>query len=355
MGLAHRHKLGLTLLLALAAMLSVLTEHPDAEVRQLQVTRPASLTGGAVIDSLINVRQWHAADGGNDHWYGILAVLHDWLEADSIAQTLTLDTMSGYLATIKNSAENYVIFDSILRGVDPPSSTELFLLGGREVAGSWTWVSGEAFCYSNWEMGEPNKPGVETALAIWGLSLSCPSFFPSGGWNDVAADDAITPLARFWAIVEWGDPDTSNTIVCGNGIVECGEECDDGNFIAGDGCDPACQWEPSVCGNCVVEAGEECDDGNKTNGDGCDATCLDECPILLTGDVDTSGSINSSDIIYLLNYVFLRGGPTPRPCPAAGDVNCTGSVTSADIIYLVNYVFKSGPAPCEPCASPIPC
>lgn len=31
-----------------------------------------------------------------------------------------------------------------------------------------------------------------------------------------------------------------------------------------------------VCGNMMVETGEDCDDGNKDDGDGCDATCQDE-------------------------------------------------------------------------------
>jgi choice-of-anchor B domain-containing protein len=72
------------------------------------------------------------------------------------------------------------------------------------------------------------------------------------------------------------------------------------------------------------------------------------CIVAMTGDVDESGSITSSDVIYEVNYVF-KGGPTPQPVEAAGDVNCSGDVTSADVIYLVNYVFKSGPAPCDVC------
>jgi hypothetical protein len=34
---------------------------------------------------------------------------------------------------------------------------------------------------------------------------------------------------------------------------------------------------------------------------------------------------------------------------AAGDVNCNGAVTSSDVIYLVNYVFKGGVPPCDVC------
>lgn len=41
--------------------------------------------------------------------------------------------------------------------------------------------------------------------------------------------------------------------VCGNDQVEAGEECDDGNTSAGDGCSPACRREPTVVGARVIE------------------------------------------------------------------------------------------------------
>jgi len=82
--------------------------------------------------------------------------------------------------------------------------------------------------------------------------------------------------------------------VCGNGVLEPGEQCDDGNTTKGDGCSATCQVEsfcgnglcetgedpltcpqdcPGVCGNGVLEPGEQCDDANTKNGDGCSATC----------------------------------------------------------------------------------
>jgi cysteine-rich repeat protein len=36
--------------------------------------------------------------------------------------------------------------------------------------------------------------------------------------------------------------------VCGNGIVEGAEQCDDGNTISGDGCSATCLWEAGACG-----------------------------------------------------------------------------------------------------------
>ncbi|MBN1609202.1 MAG: DUF4215 domain-containing protein, partial [Polyangiaceae bacterium] len=63
---------------------------------------------------------------------------------------------------------------------------------------------------------------------------------------------------------------------CGNGQLEPGEECDDGNLDARDGCNPTCQNEAGWCGNGVVNAGEDCDDGNGLSGDGCSGFCLSE-------------------------------------------------------------------------------
>lgn len=61
--------------------------------------------------------------------------------------------------------------------------------------------------------------------------------------------------------------------VCGNAVIEAGEECDDGNSSDGDSCSAFCRVTynaPSTsCGNGVVDVGETCDDGNSLLGDGC--------------------------------------------------------------------------------------
>ncbi len=61
--------------------------------------------------------------------------------------------------------------------------------------------------------------------------------------------------------------------ICGNGIIEAGEACDDGNLVNGDGCENNCTLTGAICGNGIIEAGETCDDGNLINGDGCDSNC----------------------------------------------------------------------------------
>src|SRR5262249_20348022 len=59
--------------------------------------------------------------------------------------------------------------------------------------------------------------------------------------------------------------------LCGNGSLDPGEQCDDGNLVDDDGCDSNCTLP--ACGNGVVDATEECDDANRSNGDQCENDC----------------------------------------------------------------------------------
>ena len=60
---------------------------------------------------------------------------------------------------------------------------------------------------------------------------------------------------------------------CGNGVLDAGEVCDDGNVDDTDGCEGDCTPTPKVCGDGYQHALEECDDGNPIENDGCDANC----------------------------------------------------------------------------------
>ena len=70
--------------------------------------------------------------------------------------------------------------------------------------------------------------------------------------------------------------------ICGNGIQDIGETCDDGNTVSEDGCSSTCQTEGNggddpYCGDGAVnQASEQCDDGNTVSGDGCSSTCQTE-------------------------------------------------------------------------------
>jgi cysteine-rich repeat protein len=85
--------------------------------------------------------------------------------------------------------------------------------------------------------------------------------------------------ALLLCLVACSSESPSTPATCGNGVVDSGEQCDDGNTANGDGCSSACTSEGGVmCGNGVLETGEDCDDGNTIAGDGCSAACATEPP-----------------------------------------------------------------------------
>lgn len=86
-----------------------------------------------------------------------------------------------------------------------------------------------------------------------------------------------------------GSSSSYSEAICGNGVLEAGEACDDGNMTPGDGCNSRCDLESGACGNAVVEAGEDCDDGNGDLGDG----CTPECELESGGCGD--GALNSGE------------------------------------------------------------
>jgi hypothetical protein len=67
----------------------------------------------------------------------------------------------------------------------------------------------------------------------------------------------------------------------------------------------------------------------------------------IRGDANGDGVINVTDVVYLINYLFISG-PAPNPIQA-GDANCDGVVNVTDVVYLINYLFlvPPGPPPCE--------
>ena len=70
---------------------------------------------------------------------------------------------------------------------------------------------------------------------------------------------------------------------CGDGTVQTalGEECEDaGQCGFGESCDIvcSCQVSTNVCGNGEIEFGEQCDDGDTLGSDGCSADCEVEQP-----------------------------------------------------------------------------
>jgi cysteine-rich repeat protein len=101
---------------------------------------------------------------------------------------------------------------------------------------------------------------------------------------------------------------TCTPIVCGDGILEADEICDDGNTATGDGCSATCELEtgyycdgvPSVCtmvmcGDSTVDPGESCDPPATGT---CSANCALEIAAAGSG-ISLTGGLDATDPTYV--------------------------------------------------------
>jgi cysteine-rich repeat protein len=112
----------------------------------------------------------------------------------------------------------------------------------------------------------------------------------------------------------WRPAFTCMRATCGNGTIDDGETCDDGNRVAGDGCNPTCTSDER-CGNGTLDRGESCDDGSNESGDGCDPACRLEHDCTVPPSVcGNPGSIDwcTEEIRGLLLRYCGLAGESPR-------------------------------------------
>jgi len=136
-------------------------------------------------------------------------------------------------------------------------------------------------------------------------------------------------------------------VFCGNGTVDPGEQCDDGNTTSCDGCDSNCKV--SGCGNGVVCPPEQCDDGNGTNGDGCSSTCqLELCGngMLNSGeDCDPPGSITCPPGSPAGAFLGCNADCT---CPPLPTTTTTTTVTTTTVPGLCGNGLLDPGETCDP-------
>lgn len=136
---------------------------------------------------------------------------------------------------------------------------------------------------------------------------------------------------------------------CGDGYIDDGEECDDGQPAAsGDGCSAQCGQEPDfvceqegvpcraiVCGDGIIDGssdpsigecgpsaqGEQCDDGNGGGDDGCSGSCAIEPGYVCSGTPSTCTERPAGD---LCSNAFALGAGTYDLSGLASDFSFAG-------------------------------
>jgi cysteine-rich repeat protein len=154
---------------------------------------------------------------------------------------------------------------------------------------------------------------------------------------------------------------------CGDGKVQQNEQCDDGNRLEMDGCDPRCNQEPgwicsngeptrcTRCGDGGLSGNEGCDDGNTWNDDGCSVNCVvepgwscsltdySECiRIPPTPRIDGERSAGHEDILFTWSrsatvhqYVYTFDGGEEQWLEGSAEAVRLNAVAGAHIFTLL--------------------
>jgi cysteine-rich repeat protein len=100
-------------------------------------------------------------------------------------------------------------------------------------------------------------------------------------------------------------------------------------------------FTPSVCGNGAVEAGEECDDGNIVAGDGCSAQCAFESACAGLAEMEPNTSTSPQMLPAACGTVRLTTATLPRGDTDYYQLSVPGDAT------IVAETFRSAPGYCD--------
>jgi len=158
------------------------------------------------------VLEWPVAVGGNGNFYERVDTSLSWPDANITAMARTHLGAQGHLVSVTSAAENAFINDNLSPNWHWTGGFQFDKLD--EPAGHWTWVTGEAFVYTNWNQippnNEPNESGgVEDWIAFVDISSQIPQ---AGTWQDwkIFGDSAHRPNGY---VVEYEAGDIQRDVV----------------------------------------------------------------------------------------------------------------------------------------------
>ena len=156
--------------------------------------------------------QWRVQDGGNGHWY--LPITTPVTRPQALRQAAAL---GGHLATITSSAENQFLASLNLPSLEGAIS---YWTGGIRTEsgyGPWSWITDEAWSYSDFDVSEPNGCcGIDVRFTTFRSYVG-----HQGRWDDTSYENAQFVLVEF-------DADCT-----GDGIVDYGQILD-GSYLDSD-------------------------------------------------------------------------------------------------------------------------
>lgn len=129
---------------------------------------------------------------------------------------------------------------------------------------------------STGETGATSSAGVTTSASF--SSSSSSSSGMSSGQDGVCGDGVLDPAEQCDDGNDVPNDDCTASCklpACGDGILSAGEACEDGNLLDLDGCTHLCTTP--ACGDGIVSAGEQCDDANLEPQDACSACVIARC------------------------------------------------------------------------------
>jgi hypothetical protein len=229
--------------------------------------------------------QWKVEDGGNGHWYQLIALPGQgtmrisWGEAK-----LRAETQSGHLATLTSIAEGAFIWQSFnSQMIDTVwGSPWCCWLGGYRVSGqTFAWVTGEPYSCETM-CGSPCEGGGEDALYTGQGPgpVSCVDFHSAGFQG-----------GKPYYLVEWSADCNSDGIV------------DYGQILQGQLADTNADGVPDIC----------------------------QVPTCVDADLFRDFTVNGADLGILLS----QWGPVTSM--TVSDINGDGVVSGADLGLLLSF------------------